>query len=409
MTVILDRPYQFVPPHRGTGWPSFIQTFRIVDFYLKKKEGVVGYECRGLEHWEASKRRGDGILLAPNHCRYADPLVLGWPSRVLKQHVYAMASWHLFNKGGVDAFAIRRMGGFSINREGSDRASLETAIDILATAERPLILFPEGTTNRTNDVLKPLLDGVAFIARSAAKRREKQTGGNVVMHPMALKYLCVGDIRPWAGEQLSHLEDRLGWRRRPGDSVLQRTVRLAEGLLALKEIEHLGHSQSGDLPERRDALIQQVLSRSEQRLGLVPESGNVRARVRAIRTEVVTRHFASSLIDTRDPSPLMEDAHAADLAQELLSYPNCYLEIDHVTDTRIVETIQRMQESFFGRANVGAELKVVIQCDAAIPVPTQRPPRGEADPLMTTLEHRLSAMMEKLSGEARLATDCGLA
>ena len=121
--------------------------------------------------------RGDGILLAPNHCRYADPLVLGWPARELRTHVYAMASWHLFNKGRFDAFAIRKMGGFSIHREGTDRQSLETAIDILATAERPLILFPEGTTNRTNDVLKPLLDGVSFIARSAARRRAKACGG----------------------------------------------------------------------------------------------------------------------------------------------------------------------------------------------------------------------------------------
>src|SRR6056297_1068590 len=184
MTVILERPYQFVPPHRGNVWPSLIQAFRIVDHYLKRKEGVVDYECRGLHHWEESLERGDGILLAPNHCRYADPLVLGWPARKLRTHLYAMASWHLFNKGAFDSFAIRKMGGFSINRESSDRASLETAIQILAAAERPLILFPEGTTNRTNDVLKPLLDGVAFIARSAARRRAKSSGGRLVMHPI---------------------------------------------------------------------------------------------------------------------------------------------------------------------------------------------------------------------------------
>lgn len=419
MTVVLDRPYQFVPPHRGNGWPSFIQTFRIVDFYLKRKEGVVDYECRGLEHWRASLDRGDGILLAPNHCRYADPLVLGWPSRILRQHVYAMASWHLFNKGSVDAFAIRRMGGFSVNREGSDRAALETAIEILAKAERPLILFPEGTTNRTNDVLKPLLDGVAFIARSAAKRREKTCGGNVVMHPVALKYLCVGDIRPWADRQLRQLEDRLGWcrpgqNRWGGDSILQRTVRLAEGLLSLKEIEYFGHSQSGDLPARRDALIQHVLTQSEQRLGRDAESDDVRSRVRAIRTEVVTRHFAELVNRNGDvgelaDSPWSADADAADLAQELLSYPNCYLEIEHVTDTRIVETIQRMQESFFGRADVGAPLKVVIRCDASIPVSTDKPPRGQADPMMVELKTRLTSMLESLSGEARLATECGLA
>lgn len=411
MTVVLDRPYQFVPPHRGDRWPSFIQAFRIVDFYLKRKEGVVDYECRGMQHWRQSLDRGDGILLAPNHCRYADPLALGWPARELRTHVYAMASWHLFNKGRFDSFAIRKMGGFSINRESSDRQSLETAIDILARAERPLILFPEGTTNRTNDVLKPLLDGVAFIARSAARRRDKQGGGNLVMHPLAIKYLCVGDICDWADRQLSHIEDRLGWRNDDG-SILNRTVRLAEGLLSLKEIEYFGHSRSGDLPTRRDALIAHILDQSERRLAIENPESETRARVRAIRSEVTRQHFAPEspeLLQTASESPLWRDAQAADLAQELMSYPNCYLDADQVTDTRIVETIQRMQESLLGRANVEVPLKVIIQCAPAIPVPTTKPPRGETDPLMAQLARQLREMIAELSAEARSASAAGLA
>ena len=242
MTVVLDRPYEFVPPHRGDYWPSFIQRFRIVDRYLRSKEGVVGYECRDLHHWHESLDRGDGILLAPNHCRYADPLVLGWPARELGTHVFAMASWHLFNKGGFDSFAIQRMGGFSINREGADRQSLETAIDMLADAERPLILFPEGTTNRTNDVLKPLLDGVSFIARTAARRRAKAGNGQVVMHPIRLKYLCEGDVTEWADQQLAEIEHRIGWRRpRPADdpsadNTFGRGIAFAQGNRVLRSV-----------------------------------------------------------------------------------------------------------------------------------------------------------------------------
>lgn len=151
MTVVFERPYQFVPPIRSTWWPWLIQRLRLYDWYLRRKEGVVDYELRGLEHLRRSLDAGHGILLAANHCRYADPLVLGWPARQLGFHVHAMASWHLFNQGPFDAFAIRRMGAFSVFREGNDRQSLETAIDILSSGERPLIIFPEGTTNRTND------------------------------------------------------------------------------------------------------------------------------------------------------------------------------------------------------------------------------------------------------------------
>ena len=399
MSVVFDRPYEFVPPHRGKLWPGFIQAFRIVDWYLRKKEGVVGYECRGLEYLEASLDRGDGIMLAPNHCRYADPLVLGWPARELGTAVYAVASWHLFNKGRLDAFAIRRMGGFSINREGMDRQSLETAIDILATAERPLILFPEGTTTRTNDVLKPLLDGVLFIARSAARRRAKATKGRVVMHPVAIKYLCESNFTDWADRQLSRIENRLGWQKPIDRSIVQRTIRLAEGLLSLKEVEYFGETKCGELPERRDKLIAHLLIRTEQRLGIEPKEEEVAGRVRAIRSEVVTKFFETK--DTDQQTRLRNDVAAAELAQELMSYPDCYLQADQVTDTRIVETIQRMQESLFGRADTSIPLRAVIQCDEAILVPAEKAQRGEGDPLMRQLQDRLTSMLAALSQEAR--------
>lgn len=403
MTVVFDRPYEFVPPHRGNGWPSFIQMFKIVDKYLKKKEGIVSHECRHLDRLSESLARGDGILLAPNHCRYADPLVLGWPAREANTHVYAMASWHLFNKGGWDGFAIRKMGGFSIYREGADRQSLETAIDILAGAERPLILFPEGTTNRTNDLLKPLLEGVTFIARTAARRREKNSGGQVVVHPVGIKYLCAGDIRPWADEQLDRIEARLSWgpTKHRSMTLVERLWRLSEGLLALKEIEWTGTSKEGPLPDRRDALIESLLRQAEERNEITPEpSATVRDRVRDIRSTTAARFFAKP-DSTQHRHQCEADVRAADLAQDLSSHPNCYLTPGEITDTRIVETIQRIQETIEGKANVKVPLHAVVEIDEAIPVPTVKAPRGVEDPLLGQIRDRLTGMLCRLSSEAR--------
>ncbi len=403
MTVVFDRPYQFVPPHRGNGWPSFIQSFRIVDMYLRKKEGIVSHECRHSDRLRESLSRGDGILLAPNHCRYADPLVLGWLARETRTHVYAMASWHLFNKGGFDGFAIRKMGGFSLYREGSDRQSLETAIEILCAAERPLILFPEGTTNRTNDVLKPLLEGVTFIARTAARRREKHQGGQVVIHPVAIKYLCAGDIRPWADAQLDALEDRLSWgpTKHRSMSLVQRLWRLSEGLLALKEIEWTGTSKHGPLPERRDALIEELLTQCETRNDLACEpDATIRDRVCVIRSCAAISFFANPG-DPAHRHKCEADVRAADLAQDLSSHPNCYLTPGEITDTRIVETIQRIQETIQGKANSDAPLHAVVEVDEAIQVPTAKAPRGVEDPLLTVLRDRLTMMIDRLSKEAR--------
>ena len=400
MTVVFERPYQFVPPHRGNAWPSLIQTFRLVDRYLRSKEGVVGYECRHLDRFRDSIASGDGILLAPNHCRYADPLVLGWPSREVGQHLYAMASWHLFNTGWFDAFALRRIGAFSIHREGSDRNALETSINILATAERPLILFPEGTTNRTNDVLKPMMDGVTFVARAAARRRNKNENGNVVILPVALKYLCTGNVEVWAKKQLDEIEQRLGFQTKTRQCLLDRLLRIVEGLLALKEVEHTGRSESGDLRARRDQLIEFLLSRSETRCGLSVDDGSlVRDRVRAIRTHAATEFFREQTRESERVS-LRDDVIAADLAQELCSYPDSYLQPEDVTESRVVETIQRVQESLFGKADVSMPLHVVIEFDEPVPVPSEKTPRGESDPLLGKIHASLQNMLDRLSTES---------
>lgn len=410
MTVVFERPYEFVPPSRSTFWPWLIQRLRLYDRYLKKKEGVVDYQLRGTEHLKHSLDAGHGILLAPNHCRYADPLVMGWPARHFGIHVHAMASWHLFNEGNFDRFALRRMGAFSIFREGNDRQSLETAIDILVEAQRPLIIFPEGTTNRTNDELKPLLDGVAFIARTAAKRRAKrlanestaaQSGsGKVVVHPVAIKYLCVNKIDDWAHQQLDRFEKRFGWRLMPNRDIRQRTLQIAEALLALKETQYFGCSRGGDLPTRRDALIEHLLSSTEEQMSLDSSTAETRERVRQIRSTVSTRYFE----DHPDPETsrqLRRHVGAADFAQDLSSYPDSYLLPDQVTDTRIVETIQRMQETVDGKADHSIELNSIIEFAPAIEVDTQRPPKGHRDPLMQSLEQQLTSMIASLATEAR--------
>lgn len=406
MTVVFDRPYQFVPPHRGSMWPFFIQKLRLVDWYLKRKEGVVSWECRGLEQLKDSLDRGDGILLAPNHCRYADPLVLGWPARLLNTNVYAIASWHLFNKGRFDGFAIQKMGGFSIYREGVDRQALDTAIGILAAAERPLVLFPEGTTNRSNDVLKPLLDGLSFIARAAARRRYKKSHGNVVIHPVAIKYLCKGDIYPWAHKQLAVLEHGFGWQATPELSLVERTSRIVNGAFVLREVQYLGQPGSGTMTKRRDALIASILQRIEAKLGLEARGETVRERVRTIRTEISTQFFGSdAVIDQDTETHFRQDVKAVDMVQELISYPESYLDADQVTDTRMVETIQRIQESILGTVDCGVPLHAVIQFGEALEVPAEKAPRGEADPLMEQLKEQLAMMLEKLSCEARSFAD----
>ena len=407
MTVVFNRPYEFVPRDSSTLWPWMIQRLRLVDRYLVKKEGVVDYEIRELDRLRDSISAPHGIVFAPNHCRYADPLVMVWPARFAPTNFYAMASWHLFNKGRFDQFAMTKCGAFSLNREGSDRKSLETAIEVVSTAERPLIMFAEGMTFRTNDRVRPLLDGLPFIARAAARKRAKRgDGGKVVIHPAAIKYLCVDDTTAWCHGQLDALETHLGWKRcvKP-DGLVERTVQVCDAIFALNESELLGRSSSGNNSDRRHSLCKELLDRTEDRLGIetadpddVSEVG-VSERARLIRSKIAKRFFDGA--DAQEQVRLRDDAHAADIAVDVRSYSNDYLQCDEATDTRVVETIQRLQERLLGKANREVRLKCVIQIGGAITVPPKKGPRDEQDPLITDTSNQIAGMLSNLATEAR--------
>jgi hypothetical protein len=213
-----------------------------------------------------------------------------------------------------------------------------------------------------------------------------------------MKYLCKTDITEWADAQLSQLEDRLGWARKGNLSTLQRTTRLAEGLLSLREIEYLGESNSGSLPHRRDHLIEQMLVQLEDDLRIRHCNDSVQARVSAIRKNAAMTYAKSN--DETEKQLMRDNVVAADLVQDLSSYPTCYLRPDQATDTRVVETIQRMQETLYGKADGSIPLHAVIQFDQPIVVPTDKAPRGKSDPLLQQLDERLSAMLDSLATEA---------
>ena len=73
--VVIEKPYQFVPPYRGTFWIKLLG--RLLPRHLRRAWGIESYECRGLEHLQHSLAQKHGILLAPNHCRLSDPMLMG--------------------------------------------------------------------------------------------------------------------------------------------------------------------------------------------------------------------------------------------------------------------------------------------------------------------------------------------
>lgn len=397
--IVIEKPYRFRPPNRGTFWSTLSQRFNLHGLYLRLFEGVVSHESRGVECLRQSLDAQHGIIITPNHCRDADPMVVGFLTQEAHCHFYFMASWHLYHQSCFKSWAIPKVGGFSINREGVDRQSVEFAVEAVATAERPVIVFPEGAMTRTNDHLHALLDGVEVMARAAARRRARQvSGGKVVVHPVAIKYFFGGDLAAAVDPVLTAIEARFGWRPQRHLSLLDRIEKTATALLCLREIALFGEPQAGDVPERNRRLIEKLLRPLEEEWLGAAQSGPVVPRVKELRLKIVP-DLVTGQISPEERRRRWDQLADIYLAQQISCYPDHYLRSWPSVD-RLLETVERFEDDLTDRARIHGSLKAVIQVGQAIEVDTRRDRRGES--LVQRIARDLQNMLDQLARESPL-------
>jgi hypothetical protein len=232
---------------------------------------------------------------------------------------------------------MNRIGGYSIWREGTDRESLRTSARILAEAERPVVLFPEGTWFRQNDRVGPLQDGLGLIVRQAIKQSERP----IVVHPVGLKYWFLEDPLPELTRRLTDLERRLGWQPQSRLDLVERIEKLGGAMLALKEIEHFGAAQPGTLDERIARLSDSHVSALEKRFLAHASDGWILERIRRLRQLLVRR------LPEQDEEGRREARQALDtllLCENLNAHSQDYLRADPSPE-RLAETVQRIEET----------------------------------------------------------------
>jgi 1-acyl-sn-glycerol-3-phosphate acyltransferase len=388
--IVIDKPYVPIPPYHGRIWPSLLTL--LVPRMLRKKFGITEVKCIHTDRLKQSIADGHGILLTPNHSRDEDPFPLGMLSREVGSPFFIMASWHLFMQSRMKSFLLRRAGAFSIYREGIDRSAVNTAVEILANAERPLVIFPEGIVSRTNDKLNELLEGTALIARTAAKKRAKlDPPKKVVVHPLAIRYKFQGDIQRAITPLLDEIQGRLTWRQRPDLPLIDRIYQIGNALLTLKELEFLGEARNGPVGPRLDNLIDAILVPIENEWLKGKQDGSVPTRVKRLRTAILPDLTGDQIPEAERQKRW---AQLADLylAQQLFHYPPDYVK-SNPTPERLLETIERFEEDLTDIVRIHGDLHTTITVGEAIEVPPQREGRGGDDPLMEQIKKQLTEML----------------
>jgi 1-acyl-sn-glycerol-3-phosphate acyltransferase len=397
--IVIAKTYRFVPPRFSRFWSRIIQWY--LPTYLRKSFGITSCECVGAERLTASLKAGSGVLLASNHCRPCDPAVLGLLSREVARPFHVMASWHLFMQNRAQTFLLPRLGGFSVYREGLDRESLKCATRILAEARFPLIVFPEGFVTRNNDRLMNLMDGVTFLARAAAKQRASSPQpGKVVMHPVFVRYFFDGDLASTITPVLQEIEARLSWQPQNHLPLRERIVKAGHALLALKEMEYLGATQSGGARERLPKLLDHLLQPLEQEWTGGRREPDPMTRIKRLRTAILPEMVHGELTEEERTRRWRQ---LADLyvAQQLHCYSGHYLD-EAPTAERLLETVERYEEDLTDIARPHPPIHAVISVGEAIEATPTRDRGADSDPMANELRQQLEKMLEESKARRRV-------
>lgn len=396
--IIIDQPYEFVPPCRGVFWANLLKP--LLPVYLSRSHGVEEVELIGTERLRKSIEAGHGIMITPNHCRPPDPMVLAHLGYAVGRPIHIMASWHLFKQSAVQTWLLRRAGAFSVYREGMDREALKCAVQILAEARRPLVLFPEGVISRTNDHVNHLMDGTVFIARNAAKQRAAGGGsGKVVIHPTAIRYFFEGNLEEALNCALEKIEHRLSWRPQTHLGLPDRIIKVGEALLTLKEIEYFGMPKTGELRERLTALIDHLLGPLEAEWLKGKRDDNVVTRVKNLRAALLPEMVSGDLGEMERARRWRQLADIY-LAQQLFFYPPGYF-TPQPTPERLLETVERFEEDLTDQAPLHRPLRAVVEVGEAIEVSAGRERGLETEPVMVRIRAELESMLAGLVARRR--------
>ena len=397
--IVIAKTYRFVPPRFSPFWARLIQWY--LPTYLRRSFGVTSWQCVGADRLLTSLKAGSSVLLASNHCRPCDPMVLGLLAREIARPFHVMASWHLFMQNRVQTFLLPRIGGFSVYREGLDRESLKCATRILAEGRFPLTLFPEGFVTRNNDRLFNLMDGASFLARAAAKQRAaSKSPGKVVVHPVFIRYFFEGDLPATITPVVQKIEARLSWQPQGHLPLRDRIVKAGHAWLALKEIEYLGASQSGGAKERLHRLLDHLLAPLEQEWTAGRSEPDSMIRIKRLRSAILPDMVHGQTTEEENARRWRQLADLY-LAQQLHCYSGDYL-AEAPTPERLLETVERYEEDLTDATQPHPPIHAVISVGEAIEAAPTRDRSSDHDPIADELRRQLERILEESKARRRI-------
>jgi hypothetical protein len=198
---------------------------------------------------------------------------------------------------------------------------------------------------------------------------------------------------------MTELEQRILWRPRPHLPLAERLYHFAEAMLAVKELEYMGMTQQGPLPQRIQALMEHVLGGLEKAHGLSARGQTVPERVKNVRRACLEQQEQANGDPARHAA-LQAQLDDVFFAVQLFSYPGDYVQ-ERPTIERLAETLDKFEEDVLGHrtARIRGARRAVVEFGEPLNVRQfaegMAQPRKAARPLTDALERAVQELLDK--------------
>jgi hypothetical protein len=235
------------------------------------------------------------------------------------------------------------------------------------------------------------------MALMAARKSERK----IVVIPTAIKRWYLDDPMPSMLQTAEELERRLFWRPQPHRDLVDRILKIADGVLALKELEKFGAARHGELSKRISSLADAVLESAETKYGLAPGKGMLPERVKEVRRRIIQlQSDTASQADASQRKSWADDMEDMFLVIQLYSYPGDYLAANPTLE-RQAETLDKLEEDVLGAKypRTRGRLMVRVCFDEPIELPQGKEKKMTPGDLTQSIQSRIQSMLDGLNAK----------
>lgn len=379
------------------GWVRLTRRWR--SWKLRREQRIEEVQAIGLEHLRAAREQNQGLMITPNHSVHYDSAALYLAADQADQPLYFLTAWQVFAMSNrLECWAMQRLGCFSIDRESSDRQAFKQSVQVLQQEPHPLVIFPEGDIYHVSDRVTPFREGAAAIALAAAKRAERP----LAVVPCGIKFWYIDDPTRELEALMLRLEETLYLRPQRQLPLWERIYRFAEALMALKELDYLGHTQAGALKDRIALLSNAVLAKLENERGLSAGEQTIPERVKTLRKAIISELESEAAAgDEALRQRLQGEMEDVFFVIQLFSYPGNYLRAQPTIE-RLAETLDKFEEDVLQQdlPSVRGRRRAVVEFGEPIPVPQAARSRDSVLQLTRQMQQQVQSLLDKQAAQS---------